>query len=55
MEEFKNNEINNIQYVIPSKIGVKNNLEEDNFKDIGELLNKKLSNLEFEKENDYND
>ena len=53
--KIKNNEINNIQYVIPSKIGVKNNFEEDNFKNIGELLNKKLSNLEFEKENDYND
>lgn len=53
--KIKNNEINNIQYVIPSKIGVKNNFEEDNFKNIGELLNKKLSSLEFEKENDYND
>ena len=42
------NEINNIQYIIPSKIGI--NYEENNFKNITELLNKKLSNLEFEKE-----
>ena len=42
------NEINNIQYIIPSKIGV--NYEENNFKNITELLNKRLSNLEFEKE-----
>ena len=42
------NEINNIQYIIPSKIGV--NYEENNFKNITELLNRRLSNLEFEKE-----
>ena len=42
------NEINNIQYIIPSKIGI--DYEENNFKNITELLNKKLSNLEFEKE-----
>lgn len=42
------NEINNIQYIIPSKIGI--DYEENNFKNIAELLNKKLSNLEFEKE-----
>ena len=41
-------EINNIQYIIPSKIGI--DYEENNFKNITELLNKKLSNLEFEKE-----
>ena len=42
------NEINNIQYIIPSKIGV--NYEENNFKNITELLNRRLSNLEFEEE-----
>ena len=42
------NEINNIQYIIPSKIGV--NYEENNFKNITELLNRILSNLEFEEE-----
>ena len=42
------NEINNIQYIIPSKIGI--DYEENNFKNITELLNKRLSNLEFEKE-----
>lgn len=42
------NKINNIQYIIPSKIGI--DYEENNFKNITELLNKKLSNLEFEKE-----
>lgn len=42
------NEINNIQYIIPSKIGI--DYKENNFKNITELLNKKLSNLEFEKE-----
>lgn len=42
------NEINNIQYIIPSKIGI--DYEENNFKNITELLNKKLSNLEFAKE-----
>ena len=45
------NEINNIQYIIPSKIGI--DYEENNFKNITELLNKKLSNLEFEKEEAY--
>ena len=42
------NEINNIQYIIPSKIGV--NYEENNCKNITELLNRRLSNLEFEEE-----
>ena len=42
------NETNNIQYIIPSKIGV--NYEENNFKNITELLNRRLSNLEFEEE-----
>ena len=42
------NEINNIQYIVPSKIGI--DYEENNFKNITELLNKRLSNLEFEKE-----
>ena len=45
------NEINNIQYVVPSKIGI--DYEENNFKNITELLNKRLSNLEFEKEEAY--
>ena len=42
------NEINNIQHIIPSKIGI--DYEENNFKNITELLNKRLLNLEFEKE-----
>ena len=45
------NEINNIQYIVPSKIGI--DYEENNFKNITELLNKRLSNLEFEKEEAY--
>lgn len=42
------NEIISIQYIIPSKIGV--DLAENNFKNITELLNKRLPNLELEKE-----
>ena len=50
-----NNKVKKIEYIIPSKIGVEINYLEDNFKNIAELLNKKLSNSEFEKENEYND
>lgn len=47
-KENNENEINGTVYIIPSKIGVDS--VKDNFKNITELLNKRLPNLEFEKE-----
>lgn len=51
IKENIENEIIRIQYIIPSKIGV--NFNENNFKNIAMLLNKRLPNLEFTKEETY--